>query len=150
MAVTARSSTERLLATAPVEERTPAVDPATGAHGRVETATAPLATHPLPAVFRPGSPLPWPPPQAAPIPTATAPLPPAPLAPATVTRPVVIDVPSPPVRRRPRCAEADQRPPDARAVVPRSRGPALAWLMIALTAAFFGMVAAALTRWWMG
>ncbi|KYF82923.1 hypothetical protein BE11_01290 [Sorangium cellulosum] len=62
----------------------------------------------------------------------------------------MIDVPSPPVRRRPLSAEADQRSPAARAVVSRSREPALAWVLIALTAAFFGMVAAALTRWWMG
>ncbi|XXY52603.1 hypothetical protein WME91_15850 [Sorangium sp. So ce269] len=148
--MTARSSTERPLATLPVDERTPAVDPAPAPLGRVETATAPLATHPLPAVFRPGSPLPWPPPQAAPVPTATAPLPPAPLALAAVTRPVVIDVPSPPVRRRALSAEADQRSPAARAVVPRLREPALAWLLVALTAAFFGMVAAVFTRWWMG
>ncbi|WP_437953850.1 hypothetical protein WME98_26480 [Sorangium sp. So ce296] len=73
----------------------------------------------------------------------------APLPPAAVTRPVVIEVPSP-IRRTPLSSRTEERSPVPRAAFPRPRELAMSWLMVASTAAFFGMVAALLMRWWMG
>ncbi|XXX77809.1 hypothetical protein WMF30_03415 [Sorangium sp. So ce134] len=144
--MTAHRSFERLLATVPVDERARAAGPP----GPVEPPPAPLVTEPLPAPLRPVSPLPWLPTGAAPASTATAPLPLAPITPAAVTRPVVIEVRSPPIRRTPLSSETEGCSPVARAVAPRSRELAVSWLLVASIAAFSGMVAALLTRWWMG
>ncbi|XXT19279.1 hypothetical protein WME94_54550 [Sorangium sp. So ce429] len=142
--MTPRSPIERLLATVPLDERLRASDSAAVPLGRVEPPPAPLVTEPLPASFRPGSPLPSPP-----AAMTTAPLPPAPIAPTTITRPVVIEVPAP-IRRTPQFSGAEERSPAARAVAPRPHALAVSWLFVAATAAFFGMVGALLMRWWLG
>jgi hypothetical protein len=150
MAVTARRSIECLLATVPVEEPIRAGARPTAPLGRVEPPPGLLVTELLPAGYRPGSALPWPRHHAASVATATAPLPPAVSAPAVFTRPVAIEVPCPPIRRTPRSSAAEARSPAAQGVVPGPRDRAVSWLLVASTAAFFGMVAALLTRWWMG
>lgn len=152
LAVTARSSIECLLATVPLDEVLRAGEGAARPLGRVEPPPAPLLTAPLPVSFRPDSPLPWQPSQAPPASMATAPLP---VAPAAVTRPVatrplVIEVPCPPVRRAPRSDPTEERASSAQALAPRPAAPVASWLAVAATAAFFGMVGALLVQRWLG
>ncbi|MGK3996864.1 hypothetical protein [Sorangium sp. So ce1024] len=152
--MTARSSIECLLATVPLDD----VLRTGGPPGRVEPLPAPLTTAPLPVSFRPDSPLPWQPSQAPPASTATAPLPFAPFAPVApaavtrpvATRPVVIEVPCPPVRRAPRSGATEERASSAQALAPRPPAPVASWLAVAATAAFFGMVGALLVQRWLG
>ncbi|AGP34095.1 hypothetical protein BE04_47435 [Sorangium cellulosum] len=163
-ATAARSSIEHHLATVPVDGRAPADDRVTEPVARGAAPPAPLVTEPLFAGFTPRSALPWPPPRpatapvaTAPVatalvataPVATAPLPPAPIAPQVATQPIVIEVLCPPVRRAPRPSRAES-PPRVRAVAPHFRQLAVSWLIVASIAAFFGMVAALLMRWWVG
>ncbi|WP_437279890.1 hypothetical protein WME90_04855 [Sorangium sp. So ce375] len=174
--MTARSSIECSLATVPLDEVLRAGEGAAGPLGRIAPSPAPLLTAPLPASFRPDSPLPWQPSQAppaslatapvlvatapvpvatAPVPVATSPSPFAPVAPAAVTRPVVtrpivIEVPCPPVRRAPRSDPTEGRASSAQALAPRPPAPVASWLAVAATAAFFGMVGALLMRGWLG
>lgn len=158
LAVTARSSIECLLATVPLDKALRAGEGAAGSPGRVEPPPAALMTAPLPVSFRPDSPLPWQPSQAPPASMATVPLPFAPFAPVApaavtrpvVTRPIVIEVPCPPVRRAPRSDPTEERASSAQALAPRPPAPVASWLAVAATAAFFGMVGALLMRGWLG
>ncbi|MGK4002864.1 hypothetical protein WMF31_09610 [Sorangium sp. So ce1036] len=118
--------------------------------GRSEPPLARLGTEPLPACFTPRSPLPWPRRDAAPIPMETAPLPLVPDAPPVVAECVVVRAPDRSIRRASLPPEAEERPRGARAFASRTRELAMTWLLVGSTAAFFGMVAALLMRWWMG
>ncbi|AUX24986.1 uncharacterized protein SOCEGT47_055270 [Sorangium cellulosum] len=118
--------------------------------GRSEPPLARLGTEPLPACFAPRAPLPWPRRDAAPIPMETAPLPLVPDAPPVVAECVVVRAPDRSIRRASLPPEAEEGPRGARSIASRTRELAMTWLLVGSTAAFFGMVAALLMRWWMG